>query len=81
MTDIEREQLAALAAQRQDAVAADLRAVGFQVLSVQSATFGWRVNVSVMPKTEKTIRERCEKAGYSLRRYGVDDDGLFMIVE
>jgi hypothetical protein len=78
MTDNDFAQLAALRTQN---IAAALRAVGFQVLSVQVATFGWRVNLSIIPKTEKTIHDRLTKAGYSLRRHGVDHDGLFMIVE
>jgi hypothetical protein len=78
MTDNDFAQLAAL---RMANTAAALRAVGFQVLSVRPATFGWRVNLSIIPKTEKTIHDRCQKAGYSLRRHGVDSDGLFIIVE
>jgi hypothetical protein len=78
MTDNDFAQLAAL---RNQNIAAALRAVGFQVLSVQAVTFGWRVNLSIIPKTEKTIHDRLTKAGYSLRRHGVDHDGLFMIVE
>jgi hypothetical protein len=78
MTDNDFAQLAALRTQN---TAAALRAVGFQVLSVRPATFGWRVNLSIIPKTEKTIHDRVTKAGYSLRRHGTDDDGLFMIVE
>jgi hypothetical protein len=77
MTDNDFAQLAAL---RNQAIAAALRAVGFQVLSVQVATFGWRVNLSVMP-SEDTINRRLKKAGYTRGRSGWDNDGLFMIVE
>jgi hypothetical protein len=78
MTDIDFAQLAALRSQN---TAAALRAVGFQVLSVHPATFGWRVNLSTLPAAQSTITARLVKAGYGLRRYGADDDGLFMIVE
>jgi len=88
MSDNDFAQLAAL---RIANTAAALRAVGFQVLSVKPATFGWRVNVPAWPlrKTgprvpitgESALRDRVTEAGYSLRRHGVDDDGLFMIVE
>jgi hypothetical protein len=78
MTDNDFAQLAAL---RMANTAAALRAVGFQVLSVKPVTFGWRVNLSIIPKTEKTLHDRCRKAGYHLRRHGTDSSGLFMIVE
>ena len=81
MTDIDDfAQLAALQAERLNAVEAAFYAAGFAVRSVSPHMFGYRVNLDGLTWAQKTITDHVTSAGYDLRRYGCDRDGIFLIV-